>query len=105
MSDIKKRYSPEEKAKILREHFKDQIPLGTLSEKYGIHPNLLYKWEKEFFEHAPEIFRARGKDDHDKKLAQENEQLKAKLKDRNDVIGEIIEDNIRLKKKLNGVDL
>jgi len=102
MSEVKKRYTPEQKAQILREHLKDQVPIGALSEKHGIHPNMFYQWEKEFFENAADVFRSKGKDDHDKKLATENEQLRTKLKDRNDVIGEIIEDNIRLKKKLSG---
>lgn len=101
MSEVKKRYSPEQKAMILREHLKNQVSIGELSEKHGIHPNLLYQWEKELFEHAADIFRC-GKDESGKKLAAEVAHLQAKLKDRNDVIGEIIEDNIRLKKKLNG---
>lgn len=107
MGDKSKRYTAEEKVKILREHLENQVPVGELSEKYGIHPNAIYLWKKEFFEKATLIFSSgKGKKDKvsDNKANEKIEKLEAKLKAKDSLISEIVEDNIRLKKNLNGED-
>jgi len=40
----------------LREHLKNRVSVSELCEKYGIHPNVLYKWEKQQLEGALESF-------------------------------------------------
>jgi len=42
-------YTPEQKVSILREHFKDKVPVSEMCNKYGLNPNLFDKWEKQFF--------------------------------------------------------
>jgi transposase len=44
MANQRKKYPPEKKVEILREHLKNQIPISELCEKYGVHPNMFYKW-------------------------------------------------------------
>lgn len=97
----RRHYSPEEKVKILREHLENQIPLSDLAEKYGIHVNDLYNWRKRLFEGAAEIFSAKqnGKMSVEEK---ENEKLKEKLKSKDHLISELVEENISLKKNLDG---
>lgn len=107
MGDRGKRYTAEEKVKILREHLENQVPIGELSEKYDVHPNAIYLWKKEFFEKAALIFTSGSvkKDKAAENKANERiERLEAKLKAKDSLISEIVEDNIRLKKNLNGED-
>ena len=109
MADKGKRYTAEEKVKILREHLENQVPVGQLSEQYGVHPNAIYLWKKEFFEKAALIFSSPSaggkKDKHQEMKAQEKiERLEAKLKAKDSLISEIVEDNVRLKKNLSGED-
>ncbi len=52
----RQRFSPQKKVIILREHIENQVPLSELSERYGIHVNLLYRWKKRLFEGALETF-------------------------------------------------
>ena len=42
-------YTAEGKVKILREHLENQVSISELSERYRIHPNMIYKWKKELF--------------------------------------------------------
>ncbi|MEW6509257.1 MAG: transposase, partial [Bacteroidota bacterium] len=35
---------------ILRELLENKVQIGELSEKYGIHPNVVYNWKKTLFE-------------------------------------------------------
>ena len=97
----RKKHTAEAKVKILREHLENQVSISELSERYGIHPNLLHKWKKELFEGALEIFNKK----HKKEKRQQGYKTKAleeKLKKKDSLIAEIIEENIHLKKNING---
>ena len=52
----RKHISPQQKVIILREHLENQVPLSDVSERYGVHINLLYRWKKELFEAAADVF-------------------------------------------------
>jgi len=99
----RKRFSSKEKMMILRELLENKVQIGELSEKYHIHPNVIYNWKKILFEKGENLF-----DDKREKTNNKSEEkitrLESKLKDRNSLISEILEDNIRLKKTLNGDD-
>lgn len=99
MKEQKRHFSAEFKVKVLREHLENQVPVGKLCEQYKIHPNLFYLWKKELFAGALETFSKK------KVIRSEEEKinrLEDKLKDKDSLISEIIEDNLKLKKKLNG---
>ena len=99
----RKRFSSKEKMMILRELLENKVQIGELSEKYHIHPNVIYNWKKILFEKVENPF-----DDKREKTNNKSEEkitrLESKLKDRNSLISEILEDNIRIKKTLNGDD-
>jgi transposase len=99
MKNLKRQFTPEFKAQVvLREHLENQTPVGKICEQYNISPNLFYLWKKELFAGAAAIFAK-------KKIKTEEEKinrLEEKLKDKDSLISEIVEDNLRLKKKLNG---
>jgi len=91
----RKRYSSEDKVGILREHLETNAPVPDVCEKYRIHPSQLYKWRKELFEKAAALFaKPNVKDSESKKIAD----LQAALKNRNEVIAELVEENFKLKK-------
>ncbi|MFO7890540.1 MAG: transposase [bacterium] len=91
----RRRYTPEQKVLILREHLEKNISVPDICEKHRIHPNQFYRWKKEFFENAVEAFsRKRGR----KKDKNKTSRLEEKLKDRNQVIAELLEENLKLKK-------
>ena len=92
----RRRYSPEQKVKIVREHFEKGISVPDICEKYSIHPNQFYRWKKELFEGAVETFSRK----QSKKFTKDKvTKLEERLKDRNEVIAELLEENIKLKKE------
>lgn len=97
----RKHISAEQKVMILRELLENQVPLSDLSEKYGVHPNVLHRWKKELFEGAVGTF-ARKNGKESRKEAREVERLTQKLKQKDALIAEIIQDNIELKKSIDG---
>lgn len=91
----RKRYSAETKVSILREHLEQNTSVADICEKYRIHPNQFYRWKKEFFENAVEIF------SHKKRNNQKDTQvanLEKTLKERNEIIAELLQENLKLKK-------
>lgn len=99
MQKGKRKFTAEFKVQILREHLENQIPVGKICEQYNIHPNLFYLWKKELFSNAVELFtKKKNNNSEEEKITR----LEEKLKDKDSLISEIVEDNLRLKKKLNG---
>ena len=93
----RKNFPAEEKVSILKEHFEKQISVADICEKYRLHPNQFYRWKKELFENAVDIFNTK----RGRKRKSPIVDLEAKLKERNEVIAELLEENLKLK-KFNG---
>jgi len=95
------RHTAEMKVKILREHLDNQVPLSELSERYSLHPNLLYQWKKNLFEGALDTFNHKHKKMRTKQDVM-TKVLEEKRRKKNALIAELLEDNIHLKKSFNG---
>ena len=96
----RKRYSPEDKVKILREHLDNNVSVSELAEKYDIHPSMIRNWKKEMFEGALETFS--GKHKNRKSKNSKEKQLEDKVASMQDVITEITTENVKLRKKYHG---
>lgn len=91
----RKRHSSEDKVKILREHFEQNLSVATICEKHRVHPNQFYQWKKMFFEKATEIFNAKP---NARSEQEKTTQLRNQLHQRNEVIAELLQENLKLKK-------
>lgn len=98
MKNQKRQFSPEFKVQVIREQLENQIPVGKICEQFNISPNLFHLWKKELFASAVGFFSKKKSKQETAKLAR----LEEKLKDKDSLISEIVEDNLRLKKKLSG---
>lgn len=98
--DQRRRFTPEQKMQILREHLKNRVPISELCEKHKLHPNLFYYWEKLFFERGLEAFKQTHR--KPRKRSAREEVLEEKLKKQQEVISWLTEENIQIKKRANG---
>ena len=106
MSDKRKKYSAQEKVRLLRLHLIEKEPVSDICDRHGLNPNVFYRWQKVFFENGAAAFNQAGngrKDSHAKKLERQNAQLKAKLAGKDEVIAEIMASHIELKKSLGEI--
>lgn len=95
----RRRFGAQEKVSILREHFLDKVPISQVCDKHGLNPTVFYRWQKELFEKGALVFE--GRDERpSRQLEQRVEFLQAKLVRKDEVIGELMEDHVRLKKSL-----
>jgi len=96
----RKRYSPEDKVRILREHLDNNVSVSELAEKNDLHPSMIRNWKKELFEGALDIFS--GKHKNLKSKNSKESQLEEKISSMQDVITEITTENVKLRKKYHG---
>ena len=99
MKKSRKHYSPEQKVSILRRHLLDKENVSDICDELEMKPNIFYRWQKEFFENGAAAFRQNGKG---KSTAAEKKipELQAKIQRKNEVMGELMEEHVQLKKSL-----
>ena len=100
MKNGRRKFAGEEKMAILRRHLVEKMPVSDVCDQAGINPTLLYRWQKELFEHGAVAFGRRGDNGRHCKLEEKVAALERKLADKDEVIGEIMESHVRLKKSL-----
>jgi len=97
----RRRFSTEEKIRIVLEGLKGEMSVAEVCRREGIHANLFYKWSKEFLEAGKKrlqgdtVREATSNEVGD--LKKENEQLKA-------LVAELSLKNRVLKKSLSGLE-
>lgn len=52
----RKNYQAEFKAKVALEAVKGRLTINEISKQFGVHPNQISKWRKQFLESLPQIF-------------------------------------------------
>jgi transposase len=97
----RRHHSPEDKVRILRLHLLEGRPISEICEAEGIHPTQFYQWQKTFFEKGSAAFEggrspSRVFGQNERKV----EALESKLRRKDEIIAEIMEDLVRTKKEL-----
>lgn len=99
MGRNRKRFGAEEKAKVLRRHLVDKVPVSELCEEYGIAPTVFYRWQKQLFEGAASLFE-RQSPRKDRREAERVQALESKIRKKDEVLAELMEEHVALKKSL-----
>ena len=102
----KKYFTPEQKVAIVRRHLLENVPVSDLCEELDIHATQYYTWQKQFFENGAVAFerrpnkanQRRHENAREKKIAQ----LEEKLQRKNEVVAELLEEHVQLKKAVGG---
>ena len=94
-------YTAQEKVIILRKHLLEKIPISDICERYELRPTVFYRWQKQFFEQGTRTFEVGKNQDrsHVKKILA----LEQKLQIKNEVLSELMEEHISLKKNFGEV--
>lgn len=100
----KKRYNyqAEEKVTILKQHLVDRIPVSDLCDQYHLQPTVFYRWQKEFFENGATAFDKVRKSTKDRQ-SMKIKSLEQKVHLKNEVISELMEEHVKLKKNLGEI--
>jgi len=102
MTRSRRTFSAEEKAAVVKRYLVDKIPVSDLCDELGLQPTQIYQWQKQLFENAHAAFaktsRRSQQQDHvkDKQI----EALQAKIHLKNEVVAELLQEHVQLKKEL-----
>jgi transposase-like protein len=100
----RKHLTPEQKVAIVRRHLLEQVPVSDLCDEYGIHATQYYAWQKQLFEQGSVAFERKTNKANQKRQqtaqAKKIEQLEEKLHKKNEVVAELLEEHVQLKKEL-----
>jgi len=99
MSKKRKSYSPEEKVRLLKEHLVNGVAVSQICDNNQLQPTVFYRWQRQLFEQGAAAF----KNDQDKERARLEKKivsLEEKVAKKNDVLVELMEAHIELKKSL-----
>lgn len=96
----RKNYTPEEKVVILKRHLVEKVPVSDLCDELGLNPNVFYNWQRQLFENGSAAFQRKGKGAGPSSEAKKLEKLEAKLTQKNEVLAELMQEHIQLKKDL-----
>jgi len=98
-SPKRKHLTPEQKVAVLKRYLVEKTPISDLSDEYGIQPSQVYQWQKLLFENGATAFQRsnrRTEDAQERKVAA----LETKLQQKNEVIAELMQEHVELKKEL-----
>lgn len=98
----RRNFSTEQKVAILKRHLVDGVPVSDLCDEHEILPTQFYQWQKQLFEGGAAAFEGKGKPAGPSPVERKVEHLEARLATKNEVISELMEENVRLK-KLDGL--
>lgn len=95
--------SADEKAALLRRHFVDKVPVSTICAENNLQPSVFYGWQRDLFARASHVLgnatpgRTSSREQElEKRLAA----AEARLAKKDQVIAEISQEYVSLKKEL-----
>jgi transposase len=91
----RRRYTPEEKVRIVLEGFRREVAVRDLCRREGIKPGAFYAWTKDFMEAGKERL---NRDTVRDATRQEIEQIKRENTDLKHLVADLALDGYRLKK-------
>lgn len=105
MSQRSKRrtFTAEQKAEVVRRHLGGKVPVSDLADELGVQPTQIHAWVKQVMDQAEKAFeRSGGYSEKRSSNAQAEKiaRLEAKLAKKNEVVAELMEAHVALKKEL-----
>src|SRR5262245_30953184 len=97
----RRHFTPELKVALLRLHLLEKKPVSDICQEHDLSVNLFYLWQKQFFENGAAAFESTGHrqkaqaDAKDRQIAA----LQEKLQRKNEVLSELMEEHVQLKKE------
>jgi transposase-like protein len=70
MSNKRKQYSPQFKAKVALEAVRGEKTVSELTSQYGIHPTMIHNWKRQLLEGVSRLFEPGGKTTRDEENRQ-----------------------------------
>lgn len=99
----RRNFTPSQKVEILKQHLLEKIPVSELCQKHHLQPTVFYRWQQQFFENGTKAFEVASSKPKPEPLQAKIVQLEEKLTRKHEVLSELMEAHLELKKSLGEV--
>jgi transposase-like protein len=98
----RKHFPPEEKIAQLRRHLIEKVPVSQICQELDIRVTVFYGWLRQLFERGSAAFQQTDRQQERQTAAKDRQiaQLQEKLQKKNEVVAELMEEHVQLKKEL-----
>lgn len=101
MSRKRRHFTAQQKAEIVRRHLAGKEAVSDLADEFGVQPSQIHNWINQVLSQAERAFdrpsgNRRLEEAKDRKIAF----LEGKLANKNEVIAELMQEHVQLKKEL-----
>ena len=101
MSKVRKQLSAEQRAQISPDIWVAKEQVSDLADEFGVQPSQIHLWVKQVLDQAENAFNRVGRPfKGENAKSRQVERLEAKLAQKNEVIAELMEENVREKKPM-----
>jgi len=91
---MRRRWTPDEKMRIVMEGLRDPAGIGTVCRRYGLPTSQWHEWHKRLVESAKDVFKRKSNG----RSTVEEDEIRAANERMKSVIAEITSENLELKK-------
>lgn len=101
MTRRRRHFTAAQKAEIVRRHVAGKEPVSALAEEHQVQPSQIHQWVRQVLDHAESAFLRKPQNRRKKQAEQQRiERLERKLTEKNEVIAELMQEHVQLKKEL-----
>lgn len=103
MSDKRRQWTGEQILLLLKRHLVDKVELSKICEEEKIQPSQFYRWQAQLFAEGAAVFQRKNGQGERKQRVEAREKiagLEEKLQKKNEVLSELMEEHVNLKKEL-----
>jgi transposase-like protein len=100
LTNERRHWSAQEKVKLLRRHLIEKVPISKICEEARLSPGLYHRWQEQLFMNATLALADRRGLVESSQDQQRIAKLEQKIKQKNEVLAELMEEHVALKKAL-----
>lgn len=102
MTRSRRHFGDDEKLAVVKRHLVDKTPVSELCDELGLQPTQVYTWQKQLFENGGSAFAKPGRKSKKEETKDKMKivALEQKIQLKNEVVAELLEEHVQLKKKL-----
>ena len=96
----KKRLDGETKIKALQRHAMEKVPVSQICQELNVQPSAFYIWQRELYMRGASLFDTKPGPHKSDRSQEKVTALEARLVKKDEVIAELLEEHVALKKTL-----
>lgn len=89
---------------MLKEHLVESKPVSQICDENGLQPTVFARWKQQLFENSASAFEKKNNNREEARWHKKALKLERKLEKKNEVLSELMEEHIALKKSLGEED-